>query len=91
MLTSPNYIRSQVMALVEREVFMVGPAPPVQSMTTVEEEVAAEESDEESLPESEPMREVPPESKRDHTPPPPGDHVPPPPGDNLESIAEDDD
>ena len=91
MLTSPNYIRSQVMALVEREVFMVGPAPPVQSMTTAEEEVATEVSDEESLPESEPIREVPPESKRDHTPPPPGDHVPPPPGDNLESIAEDDD
>ena len=91
MLTSPSYIRSQVMALVEREVFMVGPAPPVQSMTTAEEEVATEVSDEESLPESEPIREVPPESKRNHTPPPPGDHVPPPPGEDFESIAEDDD
>jgi hypothetical protein len=91
MLTSPSYIKSQVMTLVEREVFMVGPAPLVQSMTTAEEEVATEVSDEESLPDLEPMREVPPESKSDHTPPPPGDHVPPPPGEDIESIAEDDD
>jgi hypothetical protein len=90
MLTSPGYIKSQVMTLVEREVFMVGPAPSSESMEAVEEEVPKEASDEESLPKSEPVIEPPPEPKRDSIPPPPGDRVPPPPGNNSESIAEDD-
>jgi len=90
MATSPSYIRSQVMTLVERELFMTVPAPPVETVALDETEVETE-----SLPEPEPEPELvskaPPEPKRDHVPPPPGDHIPPPPGDESESVIEDDD
>jgi hypothetical protein len=95
MATSPTYIRSQVLALIERELFMTASAPPMDSDSHVEVEVEPE-SEPEAEPESEP--ETPPEPKRDHIPPPPGDepklkgdHIPPPPGDVTESVPEDDD
>jgi hypothetical protein len=90
MATSPTYIRSQVMALVERELFMIGPAEPAESVALSEPE-----SEPDPEPEPEPEPEMEPEatsaSKSVHIPPPPGDHTPPPPGDNAESVAEDDD
>lgn len=89
MLTSPNYIRSQVMSLVERELFMVGPATSQGSMDLGETDDEPTPEPEEELvetDESEPM----PSSKSDHVPPAPGDHVPPPPGDS-ELVSEDDD
>ncbi|MHA3965047.1 MAG: hypothetical protein AM325_016080, partial [Candidatus Thorarchaeota archaeon SMTZ1-45] len=95
MATSPTYIRSQVMALVERELFMTAPAPPIEAMA-IDEVEAGLELDEQ--PEPEPVPEAPPEPKREHIPPPPGDessskkdHIPPPPGDFTESVPEDDD
>ncbi|MGD9396028.1 MAG: hypothetical protein PVJ05_06355 [Candidatus Thorarchaeota archaeon] len=95
MATSPTYIRSQVMALVERELFMTAPAPPIESMGDDEVEV---ELDEQPEPEPEPVSEAPPEPKQEHIPPPPDDepsskkdHIPPPPGDFTESVPKDDD
>ena len=90
MATSPTYIRSQVMALVERELFMTAPAPPIEAMVTDEVEAELELDEQpEPEPEPEPVPEAPPEHKKEHIPPPPGDerkpkedHVPPPPGDD---------
>ncbi|MHA1963819.1 MAG: hypothetical protein ACXACG_01955 [Candidatus Thorarchaeota archaeon] len=90
MATSPTYIRSQVLTLVERELFMTAPAPQVESVSPIKEEVEPE-VDEEPEPEPEPEPEATPEPKRNHVPPPPGDHIPPPPGDDTESVPEDDD
>jgi hypothetical protein len=95
MASSPTYIRNQVLALVERELFMTAPAPPVDSESQAEVEVEPE-PEPEAEPELEP--EAPPKPKREHIPPPPGDkpkskgdHIPPPPGDVTESVPEDDD
>jgi hypothetical protein len=88
MATSPTYIRSQVMALVERELFMTGPAESVESVALREPE---EEPEPDSEPEPEVESEATPEPKSDSIPPPPGDHIPPPPGDESESVSEDDD
>ena len=86
MATSPNYIRSQIMALIERELFMTAPAPLVESDAIVEVETEPEPVPET---EPEPESESPPEQKKKHIPPPPGDepetkeeHIPPPPGDD---------
>lgn len=86
MATSPTYIRSQVMTLVERELFMTAPAPSA-------EMVVLSESEPELQPESdpEPAPEATPKPKSDHVPPPPGDHIPPTPGDDVESVPENDD
>jgi hypothetical protein len=100
MATSPTYIRSQVMALVERELFMTIPATPLDMEALSETEVASELGpDSEPEPEPDPRPEAAPEPKRDSIPPPPGDHIPPPPGDHIppppsddtESVPEDDD
>ncbi len=101
MLTSPNYIRSQVMTLVERELFMVGPAPSGVSAEPSETSTEPElESEPDLVQESDQMvePEPPPSPKGDHIPPPPGDesdttreHIPPPPGDFFGSSSEDDD
>jgi hypothetical protein len=98
MLTSPNYIRSQVMALVERELFTVG-SPTSEdsedSMGTYAESESKQEPESEPEQEPEPEQLVEPElstsAKSAHVPPPPGDHIPPPPGDDAESIPKDDD
>jgi hypothetical protein len=90
MATSPTYIRSQVLALIERELFMTAPAPAAKAVAHYEEEVEPE-IEEVTEPKPEPELEDTPEPKRDHIPPPPGDHIPPPPGDEPESISEDDD
>ena len=77
------------MSLVERELFMVGPATSQGSMDLGETDDEPTPEPEEELvetDESEPM----PSSKSDHVPPAPGDHVPPPPGDS-ELVSEDDD
>ena len=86
MATSPNYIRSQIMTLIERELFMTAPAPLVESDAIVEVETEPEPVPET---EPEPESESPPEQKKKHIPPPPGDepetkeeHIPPPPGDD---------
>ncbi len=90
MATSPTYIRSQVMALVEREFFMSGPAAPVESAAP-----SKSEEEPETEPALEPESEVEVEAtsapKSAHIPPPPGDHIPPPSGDDTESVSEDDD
>ncbi len=93
MVNSPNYIRSQVLALVDRELLMVDQASVTSSESRVEEE---DELDIE--PEFEPLPEEPPAPIREHIPPPPGDeppsrsdYIPPPPGDFKESALEDDD
>jgi hypothetical protein len=102
MATSPTYIRSQVMALVERELFMTVPATPVDMEAPSETEVVSElepDSESEPEPEPDPTPEAAPEPKRDsipppprdHIPPPPGGHIPPPPSDDTESVPEDDD
>lgn len=91
MASSPTYIRNQVLALVERQLFMTAPAPPVES----ESLIAVEDEPE---PESDPAPETPPEPKAENIPPPPDDkpklgakHIPPPPGDDSESVFESDD
>ncbi len=91
MASSPSYIRSQVLALVDRELLMTSPAPPIESESPIEAEVEAARE-----PETE--AEVLPEPIAEHIPPPPGDesdstreHIPPPPGDFSESSSEDDD
>jgi hypothetical protein len=91
MATSPTYIRNQVLALVERELFMTAPAPPVDYESHVEVEIEPET-------EPEPEPEAAPELKHEHIPPPPdgkkkpmGDRVPPPPGGDTESVPKDDD
>jgi hypothetical protein len=92
MATSPTYIRSQVTALVERELFMTAPAPIAELEAPSETEIDPEpESEPEHVPEPKQELEAPPKSKGDHIPPPPGDHIPPPPGDDVESVSEDDD
>ncbi|MFW9787019.1 MAG: hypothetical protein ACFFE2_00025 [Candidatus Thorarchaeota archaeon] len=90
MKTSPTYIRSQVMALVERELFMTAAAPPIESVTTedVEEEPVV---DEQVQPQYEPDTEGDTKAKRKHVPPPPGGHIPPAPSDKPASLSEDDD
>jgi hypothetical protein len=98
MLTSPTYIRSQVMALVERELFTVG-SPPSEdsedSMGTYAKSESEQEPELEPELESDPDQLVEPElstsAKSAHVPPPPGDHIQPPLGDDAESIPKDDD
>ncbi|MFX1605772.1 MAG: hypothetical protein ACFFDD_07680 [Promethearchaeota archaeon] len=90
MATSPTYIRSQVMSLVERQVFMAAPAPPVEPVDLGETEVQTEVETEQE-PEPEPEAKSTPDIKRDYVPPPPSDHIPPPPGDVADSVPEDDD
>jgi hypothetical protein len=66
MVSSPTYIRNQVLSLVERQFFMTGPAP------AVEPELSSEdESEPDPEPEPEPEPEKTSEPKRDHIPPPP--------------------
>ena len=84
MASSPTYIRNQVLALVERELFMTAPAQPVESVSLEEKE---SEPEPELKPDPEPKLEQEPES----TPEPKSHHIPPPPGDDVESIPEDDD
>ena len=93
MASSPTYIRNQVLALLERGLFMTAPAPLVDSepLAEVELETAPE-------PAKVPEPEAAPKTKGDHVPPPPEGKarskkasVPPPPGDDTESIPEDDD
>ncbi|MHA3962599.1 MAG: hypothetical protein AM325_003585 [Candidatus Thorarchaeota archaeon SMTZ1-45] len=93
MVNSPNYIRSQVLALVDRELLMVDQAPSMSLESQVEEEDKLEV---ETVSELE--LEEPPAPIHEHIPPPPddekpirGDHIPPPPGDFTESPTEDDD
>lgn len=80
MASSPDYIRSRVLALVDRELLMTAPVPSTvsESHTEIESEPAPE-------PEPEPEPELEPE------PAPKGGHIPPPPGDDTESVSEDDD
>ena len=91
MASSPTYIRNQVLSLVERQLFMTAPAPPMESASlgVIEDEPE---------PESEPEPEEPSEPKGEKTPPSPEDkpklgakHIPPPPGDDTESVSENDD
>jgi hypothetical protein len=90
MLSSPSYIRNQVMSLVERELFMTSPAPPVDTATHSETEVESEPAPQPE-PEPELEYETAPEPKSDRIPPAPGNHIPPPPGGDAESVSEDDD
>lgn len=80
MVNSPNYIRSRVVALVDRELLMIVPEPSVISESH-------SESDSDTAPELEPEIIPEPEPK----PAPKRDHIPPPPGADSESISEDDD
>ncbi len=66
MVSSPTYIRNQVLALVERQLIMTAPAPPMES-----ESLGA--IDDEPEPELEPEPEAPSEPKGEKTPPPPDD------------------
>ena len=84
MATSPTYIRNQILALVERQLFMTAAAPQVESVSLEEKE---SEPEPELKPDPEPKLEQEPES----TPEPKSHHIPPPPGDDVESIPEDDD
>ena len=99
MASSPTYIRNQVLALVERDVFMTAPAPSADSESFADEYVESEAGEEtEPEPKVEPEREAAPKTKGDHIPPPPEgkkrskeESTPPPPGDDPESVPEDDD
>ncbi len=93
MASSPSYIRNQVLALVERDVFMTAPAPLADS-----EPPAEVEKESVPEPEKEPEMESSQKTKGDNIPPPPEGKIrskrtsaPPPPGDDIESIPEDDD
>ncbi len=93
MATSPTYIRSQVMALVERELFMTVPVHPVDTETPSETEVESEPE-----PEREPETGTTPKTSSGLAPPPPEGKTrskrlgaPPPLEDDTESITEDDD
>jgi len=66
MVSSPTYIRNQVLALVESQLIMTAPAPPMES-----ESLGA--IDDEPEPELEPEPEAPSEPKGEKTPPPPDD------------------
>ena len=76
-VTSPEYIRSRVIALVDRELFFIA-----QSADTVE--TPLEEIEE--VPEVEPEVDVEPEMESE----PKRDHIPPPPGEEVESSEDDD-
>jgi hypothetical protein len=73
MVSSPTYIRSQVLSLVERQFFMTSPAPITESDTPSDEE-SEPKSEIDPAPEPEPEPEKKSKPKRDHIPPPPGDH-----------------
>jgi hypothetical protein len=81
MVSSPTYIRSQVLSLVERQFFMTGSALADESGL---------ESDVESEPEPESEVEPEPESKPEKKSGPKRDHIPPPPGEPLESPEDED-
>ncbi len=70
MVSSPSYIRSQVLSLVERQFFATAPPPEAESVGLSDAEFVPE-SISDHTPETEPEPE--PESKRDHIPPPPGE------------------
>jgi hypothetical protein len=78
MVSSPGYIRSQVLSLVERQFFMTSPAPDVES---IEPSDLESEPEPVSEPTNEPESEIviksepEPETKRANIPPPPGDHL----------------
>ncbi|MFW9869755.1 MAG: hypothetical protein ACFFEL_09035 [Candidatus Thorarchaeota archaeon] len=80
MMSSPGYIRSQVLALVERQVFRSGSALAVESFVpsdVVSEPELVSDTLPEPEPELEPEYEPMPETKRDHIPPPPGEYSEP--------------
>ncbi len=80
MAGSPNYIRSRVVALVDRELLRMTPVSSTGSESYVETEF-------ESTPEPEPS----PELETEPEPAPKSFNIPPPPGDRKESVSEDDD
>ncbi|MHA2159269.1 MAG: hypothetical protein ACXABE_10260 [Candidatus Thorarchaeota archaeon] len=83
--TSPDYIRSRVISLVDRELFFIAPSTDSIELPREEpEDVPEEETEPQPEPEPEPEPEVEskPEPKRDHIPPPPGEHVEPSEDDN---------
>lgn len=93
MVNSPNYIRSQILALVDRELLMIDSAP-----STPSESIAEEQDQPDVESETEPEPDAPPAPTTEHIPPPLGDrpssgdnYIPPPPGDFKESALEDDD
>jgi len=72
MVSSPSYIRSQVLSLVERQFFMTAPAPAEESIPPIDAESEPEPAPAPE-PEPEPEPEEKSEPKRDHIPPPPGE------------------
>ena len=68
MVSSPDYIRSRVLALVDRELLVTTPSAETDSESTAEFE---SESELEPKPESDVEPESKPKSKRDKIPPPP--------------------
>lgn len=87
MINSPNYIRSQIVNLVDRELLLTASTP----LPSSDSQIAIEAKHEE---ESEVESDTPPEPIREYIPPPPDsgrDHVPPPPDDFSDSFPDDDD
>ena len=75
-VTSPEYIRSRVIALVDRELFFIAQsADNVETPPEKIEEVSEEKTEPQPEPEPEPKVESKSEPKRDHIPPPPGEQV----------------
>lgn len=86
MINSPNYIRSQILNLVDRELLPTASSPSLSSDSQVPTET-------EQRDEIEVEPDAPPEPIHEYIPPPPDsgrDHVPPPPGDFTDSIPDDD-
>ncbi|MBY8997098.1 MAG: hypothetical protein KGD60_05155 [Candidatus Thorarchaeota archaeon] len=78
MANCPDYIRSRVLALVDRELLMTA---------TVQSPVSESPTEIESVPDTESEPEPAPEPKLV----PKGGNIPPPPGDDKESVSKDDD
>ncbi|MFW9768581.1 MAG: hypothetical protein ACFFEM_07140, partial [Candidatus Thorarchaeota archaeon] len=77
MATSPDYIRSQVLSLVERQVFMTAEVPSPSTSSDMESE-------------PEPVLEPPPEPEPVPKPESKGYNIPPPPGEDFESSEDED-